>query len=717
MKKLYKDSLLVFLRSKNLSLPYFVLLALIVAYFGFCFNNYLHYRDIFSVTIWLVRTDIFLIAFFIYCSYELAVRLYDNNMVEYLKIYEHGLLKTYGAIILCLLTIVALPSIMFFAFILFMYCYIDVQYLPFLIHLMKLSVLYFGLSFVIGIMLGTAMAAKLKTKRLAVYSLTVIFMLLNTTFTVVLFRVPYLLFNSYPTERILYYFKDFLTVVPYELGNRFTIDPIYGFPMEPIRWILAGFWVLFPLTLILTECFNRKTKKALLATGCLIVLLGVGLFSVRGSVLLMDMRVDSFPFADPHYYQDRPREDYNGYEAGFMIEEYEMDLTISNELHAEVAVAIDNPDLDSYDFTLYHGYILKSVRTEDGEIPFTREGDYISIGSLNGADRLTFKYYGKSPKYYANRQAIALPGYFAYYPKAGRTNIWDLDRYGYVVNTSPNESKYSVNIRSGLTVFCNLAGNDNSFRGKSNGVTLLAGMYDQVAENIYAEPMRRNLPKREYIREAQEILTGLFNRLERPEPEAIIHISDKKFFQVPHNFGLNSNTDDIVLMSDHITAIFCNNGPELAEIIMGSILKPNKSCSLRSLGGMSAINFRWRYLKYLFNRQDESDPLFQSAVDLNLLLKEIGELRFLTEKYSDMNREKYLNMNEQERKAYDTAQKRMHGPNNNVDEKAAKYLFYESPRKEENMRTFFDYFTAESKEDYLELVEKIVREELGHDRS
>jgi hypothetical protein len=229
--------------------------------------------------------------------------------------------------------------------------------------------------------------------------------------------------------------------------------------------------------------------------------------------------------------------------------------------------------------------------------------------------------------------------------------------------------------------------------------------------------MRSNLPKREYIREAEEILTRLFKRLNRPEPEAIIHISDKKFFQVPQNFGLNSNTDDIVVMSDHITATSCNNGPELAEIIMGSILKPNKSCSLRSLGGMSAINFRWRYLKYLFNRQDESDPLFQSAVDLNLLLKEIGELRFLTEKYSDMNREKYLNMNEQERKAYDTAQKRMHGPNNNVDEKAAKYLFYESPRKEENMRTFFDYFTAESKEDYLELVEKIVREELGHDRS
>jgi len=58
LRKLYKNSLLVFLRSKNLSMPYFVLLALILAYFGFCFNNYLVYGDIFSVAIWLVRPDI-----------------------------------------------------------------------------------------------------------------------------------------------------------------------------------------------------------------------------------------------------------------------------------------------------------------------------------------------------------------------------------------------------------------------------------------------------------------------------------------------------------------------------------------------------------------------------------------------------------------------------------------------------------------------------------
>ncbi|UNC91050.1 hypothetical protein [Candidatus Contubernalis alkaliaceticus] len=702
MRKLYKDSILVFLRSKNLSIPYFVLLALILIYIGFCFNNYLQYSDIFSVTIWLVRPLIFLIAFFIYIGYEHTIKIYDNNMVEYFNTYQQGLLKIYGVILLCLLTIVVIPSIIILAFTVFMYYYIDVQYLPFLIHLKKLSVLYFGLSFIIGIMLGTAMAAKLKTKRLAVYSLTVIFILLNTTFTDIPFRIPYSLFNSYLTEKMLYYFKDFFSVVPHELGNSFILDPIYGFPMEPIRWILAVFWIIFPLTLILTECFFQKTKKALIATSCFILLSGIGLFSVRGSTLLRDMRVDSYPYADPHYYMVRPREDYDGYQAGFIIEEYQMDFTISNELHAEVEVKIDNLCLDNYEFTLYHGYILKSIRTQNGEIPFNREGDYVSIGNLNGADKLIFNYYGKSPKYYANRQAITLPGYFAYYPKAGRANIWESDQYGYVINTSPNESNYTVNILSNLEIICNLAGGDNSFHGKSNGVSLFAGMYDEVADNIFAEPMRVDLPKIEYIGEAEEILTDIFNRLDRPD--YFIHISDKKFFQVPRNFALNSNTEDTVVMSDHITSTYCNNGQELAEGIMKSITNPK-----------SASWFLWSYFTYLFNRQDETDLIFQGTVDLNLLLKEIDELRFLDEKHQNMNSEKYLKMNEQEREAFEADEKRTFELNNIVSEKAAKYLFYESPRRDENMSIFLDYFMSEIEEDYLELVKKIVREDLKHD--
>ena len=145
MRKLYKDSLLVFLRSKNLSIAYFILLAISLVYFVFCINNFLKYNEIFSVAIWLVRPCILLSAFFIYFSYELVIKMYDHNMVEYLKTFQYGLLKAYGAIILCLLTVVLLPAIMFSSFMLYMYYYSGVQYLPFFIHLVKLSLLYFWL--------------------------------------------------------------------------------------------------------------------------------------------------------------------------------------------------------------------------------------------------------------------------------------------------------------------------------------------------------------------------------------------------------------------------------------------------------------------------------------------------------------------------------------------------------------------------------------------
>lgn len=212
-----------------------------------------------------------------------------------------------------------------------------------------------------------------------------------------------------------------------------------------------------------------------------------------------------------------------------------------------------------------------------------------------------------------------------------------------------------------MEIFCNLAGSDNSFYGKSNGVSLFAGMYGEIADNIYAEPMRSDLPKREYIRQAQEILSDTFNRLKRPEPESFALISDKKFFQAPQNFGLNSNTDNTIVMSDHITSISCHSGPELAESTMESLTKPKSNSSCMS---------RYRdYLKYLFNRQDESDPLYRSAVDLNLLLEEIGEWRSLAGKCPGMNKEKYENMNEREKETLVANENRMSDLNQIINEK------------------------------------------------
>lgn len=702
MHILYRNWLRVFWRSKDGSIPYFTVLALLLAYWVFSFTNYLRHGDLFSALIGLVRPNLLLIALFMYCGYRLAVTLQDNHMVEYLTISKQGLARVYGSLILCQMTLVMVPFTMYLAFVLFLYRYADVRYPPLLTHLIKLCMLYCGLSFLIGGLLGITMAVRFQGRRLAAYGLTVVLVLLNTTFTDVPFRMPRLLFDAYATERMLYYFKDFVTLVPHEIGSTFEIPPIYGFPMEPIRWILAVVWVCFPLTLIASACSRRRRpRQAVLAASCAVLLVGVGLFSVRGSTLAMDRRVESFPYADPFYYMERPVDDTAGQEAGFSIEAYEMDLTISKELHAEVTITIDNPDLARYDFTLYHGYILSSVRTEHGEIPFTREGDYISIGSLNGADRVVFTYYGKSPKYYANAQAITLPGYFAYYPKAGRLDIWDRDRYGYVVNVSPNESHYTVKVRSNLKVFSNLAGSDNAFAGRANALSLFAGMYDEIDEGIYAEPARRDLPTRACVREAEELLAGIFAGLDRPQPEWILGLSKKKFFQVPRSIALNSNTEDVVVMSDHITAVSCSSGSDLARRIMESMLKPSQGADLLAR----------RFLDYLFAAYGGGDVTSDPVPGPDRLLADIDELRRLRQEYAGITRDELLAMDEQQLEAYETHVRRERDLTDAVLDNAARYLFYDSPRKTANLQTFFDYFMSDSKEDYLDLIERALREE------
>ncbi len=708
MKKLYQYIWQVFWRSKNLSISYLLALFLAVVLVIICFHIQIRYHYTFDTLRLLVWPNILFIVFFIYISYELTVKLHDHDMAEYLQTYGQGLWKTYGAILLCLLTLMMLPALLFSAFTVFLYFFIQAQYVPFLLHLLKLSLLYFILAFFSGGMLGTTMAAVLKTRRLAAYSLTLLFLFLNTMAPIALFRVPYLLFNAYGGEKILYNIKDFVTIIPLELGSTFEIVPLYGFPMEPHRWLLAIFWLLFPLTLILYACFAAgKKKKVLLAVSSLLVVLTVGLFSWRGSTLIMDMRTTSFVIGDNIYYtqmghspaalRDNPQE--------FAVTAYKMDLTVGNELHAMVELTVDNPNLEQYDFTLYHGYKVKSVTNADGQpVPFVRKEDYMTVSPTAGTKRLLFQYSGKSPKYYANRQAITLPGYFAYYPRAGRQEIWSqANNYSYVIALPATDSEYTVTVHSNLPVYSNLAGAHNSFQGKSNGLTLLAGMYSQMTDNLYAEPMREDVPAPNdaVIREADAEITAACERLQRSPAPFVI--GDRKIFQAPRTFHLNSQTESAVVMSDHITTDGIYDGKSLAMEIMRAHFNQQGETLFPSY-----------YLSCLFDTLDQNDPQAATPMDPVSLLKELDEFLSLDAQVSSVTQEEFQALTEPEKAKHLKKEQCRSEMFLSTHQKTAYYLFYQSPRKDENLRAYFDFFTSENKEHYLVLAEKLLRKEVGH---
>lgn len=391
----------------------------------------------------------------------------------------------------------------------------------------------------------------------------------------------------------------------------------------------------------------------------------------------------------------------------FAITEYKMDLTISNELHAAVELTVDDPDLENYDFTLYHGYKLKSVSGADGQpVPFVREGDYITVSPPPGARSLLFQYAGKSPKYFANRQAIALPGYFAWYPRAGRQEIWSQANNSYVIDLPSTDSKYTVTIRSNLRVYSNLPGAHNSFQGKSNGLTLLAGMYNQVADNLYAEPMREDaLVSKDAmikaVREADARILEACERLKRsPAP---FLIGDKKIFQVPRAFSLNSQTERAVVMNDHITTTGIYDGVTFAMEIMQA-----------HFSQQGETIFSSSYLFCLFDSLSKDNPLRTTPMDPVSLLEDLQEFLHLDSQVNSMTQEKFHALTEPEKTRYLKAEQRYAEMYTPIQQKIAVYLFYRSPRKEQNLRAYFDFFTSDSKEHYLALAEKLFREEIGH---
>lgn len=156
-----------------------------------------------------------------------------------------------------------------------------------------------------------------------------------------------------------------------------------------------------------------------------------------------------------------------------------MELKLSNVLHAEVKVSVSPSNLDIYGFTLYHGYKVKEVKDESGRaLKFEQTGDWIEVESAGETSSLTFSYSGYSNTHYSNGQGAALPGTFAYYPRAGYVVCADDNGYEYLTLDEPTQ--FDVKIKNRKKFFTNLdRTGKNTFSGKTTGLTIVGGFYKE----------------------------------------------------------------------------------------------------------------------------------------------------------------------------------------------------------------------------------------------
>ena len=486
------------------------------------------------------------ILYFAFAAYEFTSQIQRNGGRECIAVVKGAERNLFFSQILILLIPLLLWSTLIWGWQIASYICYGENYPRYIIHSLLSVLLYCTIPSIIGIMFGACLAACGRPTAYGCIALASI------------------LFSSVPLQILSgggignFRFASVLDWFSISVPNSsWVADGVYGISMELCRWVLAAFWSLLLLAVLLWK-YSAGKERGLHFLAGLMGLLAIVCgfrFALRANdfVLYKDNRPDSI--VNSEYQYRREREAPSAAPAGFTIESYELDLSIQHNLKAEATLHLAQTDLLSYPFTLYHGLNVHSVVNEMGEqLDFQRSGDFLDVSSAKPIKAITISYSGKTWKYFANEQGIALPGYFPYYPMAGHLVIWDKNNHATKVNTRFPEASFSVHVNSGLRVFSNLPeqAGKNTFSGTAATVSLYAGLLSEKNQNgalCLSSPVDRQALTftPEDIENAWERLASDVGCTET------LSASGKPIILQPCTIGAaGANNETFVLMEDHI---------------------------------------------------------------------------------------------------------------------------------------------------------------------
>lgn len=335
----------------------------------------------------------------------------------------------------------------------------------------------------IGMFLGVAIARRLS--RYAGYAAIVAFVLLIGPYSEVVPFLAQMAFANGGTGVDLYPVYDLFKVLAPDAT--WGMDSLYGFPLEPERWVLAAFWILSLLVAVLPAVAGPRVRRirhvriavaALAAVSLAIVLL-------PSNELRRDFRLfgGSSVVSNQEYYQFQiSKHPQQQLAADFKVSRYQMQLAADRQLRGRVSVDIvDDEHVDEYHFTLYHDYRVSEVLDSQGtRVDFVQDGDYLTVLSAEKETRLTFEYSGTGGISIANSQCVYLPGDFPYYPVPGFTRIWDEYRLGISASLADRTpADFSVEFDAGVPLASNLGERNGVFEGRTVAPSFVGGLLAQ----------------------------------------------------------------------------------------------------------------------------------------------------------------------------------------------------------------------------------------------
>lgn len=263
-------------------------------------------------------------------------------------------------------------------------------------------------------------------------------------------------------------------------------DYYYIFSAEAVNVQRIMFWIFFAVT-ILFLIIGRKRSKMIACIPGAAMLICLYLFFLPTSAVSQDTSIsgqDAWSYDDTYYKVVVPCMDLSRYQdADFKVLKYRAEFTVRRELQADVAVHIDEKNKKAYEFTLYHGYQISSVTTEDGtELAFWQDGDYVTVknSSENQSGVFVFHYKGYCKRCYSTKQGVYLPAYLEYYPVPGRRQVYVRQNgyWGNSVESLGYEVDFDVVLNTECKIYSNLqVSGEKHITGRSDGLTLLCSSF------------------------------------------------------------------------------------------------------------------------------------------------------------------------------------------------------------------------------------------------
>lgn len=461
----FKSAFKIFFRSKLLSLLYAALTAVFIyTLVSKRSGNFFMYDNK------ILPFSMYSFAFFAFLGFEYFAKCRAYNLEDCLRASKNGyarMLFSQFGVISILVGIFMVIALVIYTAVFIKGAVYNPMYFPQL--LLSIFLNYFLVPLT-GSVFGLFFAMFLK--RLTAYLLLVLITLLGSPLILGIDVVIYEITGADISVffKIFDFFPPDLNWIPlYALGSS----------VLPHRWCVLLFWISFMLFIMILKFSDKRgIKKALRCVSPLvlsIIFLAVSVTPASKALRASDNMTES-TMADSTYYENA---NMTYSESDFSITQYNAELSVFSKLNSKVKMTVDKPDLEKYDFTLYHGYNVASAEDQNGKaLEYEQNGDYLTVYPSGETTEIALNYSGFSSTFYANAQGIFLPGYFPYLPQSGKKlcyNYYDisLSRLEY-----DEDSIFNIKFNAPRTVYSNMKETgQNTFSGKGSP-TFLSGLYD-----------------------------------------------------------------------------------------------------------------------------------------------------------------------------------------------------------------------------------------------